>query len=319
MNEKELEIMIPSEYVRDYIKETGWTFTGREKASLLYHADISWREQCKYLKTLEGYSSNKELKRQICEYLDKIEINYAAFKENSNRNHIYILKIREEDSSYTKIQPSGYFYDWEMACEYGKKEKFPFVIEKHPVGDKKDFLKHKDGEYCDYEVAYLCIDEKGKEQYFESQEMNDDVGDDFYENFRTAFYEVPNPFERGDIVRLVGTEEYGIVEISQKRWKENMIKFQSSEYSQKVDYSDVQIRVLFLNQDGTFSHDHINPVTLERYQPRQENRKQADSARDDLLQAASDMYRNDDSTAAIASLDDLYYFIMKYRRNNGSD
>lgn len=319
MDEKELEILIPSEYVRNCIKETGWNFKDREKAALLYHADISWREQCKYLKNLEGYTADKELKKQICQYLDKIEISYAAFKENSDRSYIYILKVREEDISYSKIQPSGYFYDWEMACEYGKKEKVSFVVEKHLVGDKKNFQKYKDGEYCDYETAYLCFDEKGEEQYFGSQEMEIDKEDDFYESFKTAFYEVPNPFERGDIVRLVGTEEYGIVEVTQKSWKEKMIKFQSSGCSQKVDYSDVQIRVVFLNQDGTFSHDHINPITLERYQPRQENRKRADSARDDLLQAASAMYRNDDSTAVLASLDDLYYFIMKYRRDNGSD
>lgn len=310
MDEKELEILIPSGYVRNYIKESGWAFTDREKASLLYHADIPWRERCQRMKDLQHRTHDGELKREIFAYLDKVEMEYAAFKENDSRSHIYILKIREEGGSWDgEYLVRGYFFDWETAYGYGKKEDAPFEIEKHLAEGKKDLIESEDMETCGYTVAYLYFNEKGDEQYFGSLGMENDVGDDFYETFRTAFYKVPNPFERGDIVRRVQTEEYGIVEVSQKWWKEKMIKFQSSEYRQRVDYSDVQIRVAFLNKDGTFSHDHINPIDLEWYCPEQK----AGSARDDLLLEAGAMYRNDDTAASLASLDELYYFTMKYR------
>lgn len=311
MDEKELEILIPSGYVRNYIKESGWAFTDREKASLLCHADIPWRERCQRMKDLQQRTHDGELKREISAYLDKAGMEYAAFKENGSRSHIYILKIREEGGSWDgEYLARGYFFDWKTAYGYGKKEDAPFEIEKHLAEGKKDLIESEDMETCGYTVAYLYFNEKGDEQYFGSLEMENDAGDDFYENFRTAFYKVPNPFERGDIVRRVQTEEYGIVEVSQKWWKEKMIKFQSSEYRQRVDYSDVQIRVAFLNKDGTFSHDHINPIDLEWYCPEQK----AGSARDDLLLEAGAMYRNDDTAASLASLDELYYFTMKYRK-----
>lgn len=318
MDEKELEIMIPSGYVRNYIKESGWIFTDREKASLLYHADIPWRERCQRLKDLWRRTQNGELKRQIYVYLDKIQMEYASFKENGDRSHIYILKIREEDGSWDgEYLARGYFFDWESAYRYGKKEDVTFGIEKYLVGGKKNPLGSQDEEICGYTSAYLYFNEKGDEQRFGSLGMEDDAGGDFYESFRTAFYKVPNPFERGDIVRKVQTESYGIVEVSQKRWKETMIKFQSPGYGQRVDHSDVQIRAVFLNKDGTFSHEHISPVNLERYCPEQETGKQTGSARDDLLLAAGAMYRNDDTEAAIASLDELYYFTMRYRKEVG--
>ena len=45
MDERELEIMIPSGYVRNHVRESGWRFTDKERASLLYHADIPWRSE----------------------------------------------------------------------------------------------------------------------------------------------------------------------------------------------------------------------------------------------------------------------------------
>lgn len=314
MDKKELEIIIPSGYVRNYVKESGWIFTDRERASLLYHADIPWRDQCQRLKSLQHQTNDGKLKGQISAYLDKAGIEYAAFKENGGRSHIYILKVREEGGFWDgEYLASGYFFDWETAYGYGKKEGIFFAIEKHLAVGEKSPVESGDGECCGYTVASLYFNEKGNEQYFESLGMENDIDDDFYENFRTAFYRVPNPFERGDIVRIAQTEEYGIVETSQKWWKEKMIKFQSPEYRQKADYSDVQIRVAFLNKDGIFGHDHINPIALERYQPEQNTGKQGGSARDCLLLAAGAMYYNDDTATTLASLDELYYFTMEYR------
>lgn len=73
---------------------------------------------------------------------------------------------------------------------------------------------------------------------------------------------MPNPFEKGDIVRFAGTEDYGIVFESQKDWKEYLDKYKSDEWRKKgitLDFSDAQIVVEFLGDDGTFGHGHINP------------------------------------------------------------
>ncbi len=118
---------------------------------------------------------------------------------------------------------------------------------------------------------------------------------------------MPNPFEKGDIVRFVGTEDYGIVSESQKDWKEYLDKYRSDEWRKKgitLDFSDAQIVVEFLGDDGTFGHDHINPIYLELYQPEADwsNR----SPRDNLLIAASDLHRGEGSLEGLYILTEIY-------------
>lgn len=315
MDEKELEILIPSKDVRDYVKEVNWTFTDAQKAALLVHGNLPLKEQYSHLQALQNSTADPKLQEQIKEYLNRADRELRAFKENSDKNHIYILKVEEEDISYTRMLPSGYFFDWEMACEYGRKEKLPFYIEKHLVGDVKNLGNYEDAEYYDYEIACLVFNKDGEADYFDSGEISYDKENeetDFYESFQTAFYEVPNPFEKGDIVKITGTEEYGIVDTSQKRWKESLARYETPEWIQMrktgaVDYTDVQIRVEFLNDDGTFSHRHINPIYLERYQIKED--WQNGSPRDKLLMYAGLVHQGE------GSLDDLYFFTMDYRND----
>lgn len=148
------------------------------------------------------------------------------------------------------------------------------------------------------------------------KELTDYLSDDktdFNEYLEYAFIEVPNPFERGDIIRLVGSEDYGIVETTQKQWKKDLVKYQSDERQQKglcEDFSDVQIRVVFLDNDGAFSHAHINPIDLELYQPKGD--WMDGSPMDKLLLCISDLYRGE------SSLDELYYFTKEYRKSRES-
>lgn len=83
MDEKELEILIPSGYVRNYIKESGWAFTDREKASLLCHADIPWRERCQRMKDLQQRTHDGELKRIFLHILTKQEWNMLLLKKTA--------------------------------------------------------------------------------------------------------------------------------------------------------------------------------------------------------------------------------------------
>ena len=140
------------------------------------------------------------------------------------------------------------------------------------------------------------------------RQVKDDQDEE--ESFVRAFFPLPNPFERGDIVRKIrpdGLEGYGIVETSQQqvresleRWKEKPELFE--------EFGDDAIRVAFLCDDGTFCHSHPLPLYLELYQPNWGPGDTEDSARDNLLLAASQIYRGK------GSLDDLWYFTMEYRK-----
>ena len=55
MDRKALEKLVPSETVRKYIFQTGWTFTARQKAVLLYNnrSDLLWQEERLYWQSLK--------------------------------------------------------------------------------------------------------------------------------------------------------------------------------------------------------------------------------------------------------------------------
>lgn len=313
-NIEELEALIPSGYVRNYALETGWIFTDGQKAALLVHSGFTLKEKHSRLYDLKERTTDQNLKQQIAEYLHKSELDFQIFKENSDKSYIYILKVMDGDASYTEKLPDGYFFDWEMACEYGRKEKKPFVVEKHLVGDKKFLDKYLNSEYYDYPIVSLGFNKDGEADYLDSQEVPYDGKDvevfDYYQYFWNAFYEVPNPFEKGDIVRLIGTENYGIIDTPQKKWNDDLTRYKSDEWKQQgisLEWSDVNVRVDFLNEDGTFRHGHVNPIYLERYQP--EGDLQNGSPMDKLLLYANLVYRGK------GSLDELYFLTMGYRES----
>lgn len=316
MDIEELTAMIPSETVRNYVMESKWTFTDREKAALLYHSDLSLKEQYTRLGNLRDTTTDEGLQRQLTEYLEREKQAIQAFKENAVKRCVYILKVQENGGFHEgEYLARGYFFDWNVAFEYGKKENVPFQIEKYLVNAVFEF---DDGTCNHTSIADLHFNKNGEASFFSSREIPDDNEQtDWYECFENMFYESPNPFEIGDIVRLVGTEKYGIVEVSQKHWKENLERYKQRRKF-LPDYSDVQVRVIFLTEDGTFIHSHINPVNLELHQSEQEPQDPIASARDQLLHAASLLYRKDDSSNVIGSLDDLYVYTMKYRNAKGA-
>lgn len=255
-----------------------------------------------WLKAIRDKTEDNCLRDQITEYLDCKEQGFQAFKENKNKNHIYVLRVKaEEENQYYQIQPEGYFFDWKLAYECGKKKGQPFQLQKCVVCD----VSKQSNDDNNPSVADLQFDEDGEALCFWSREVPFDAEKNGY--FTYVFYEVPNPFEQGDIVKQAGTEDYGIVENSQEQWKEALARYQSDEWKGfGPDYSDVQICVTFLGEDGTFGHAHVNPVVLELYQP-----KRSQSPMDQLLLSASNLYKGK------GSLDELYYATMAYRNAAG--
>lgn len=112
MDEKELEMLIPSKTVRDYILETEWTFTDFQKAALLCHRGLPLKDEYSYLRALGERTDDDVLREQITRYLEEIEKGFEAFRENNDRRCIYVLKVMEEGGAWDgEYLPSGYFFD----------------------------------------------------------------------------------------------------------------------------------------------------------------------------------------------------------------
>lgn len=159
MDVEELKAMIPSETVRKYVIKSEWTFTDREKAALLYRGDLSLKEQYSRLGTLRDMTADKELQKQLMEYLEREKRAIQAFKENDDKRCIYVLKVQENgDSRDGEYRACGYFSVWEIAFEYGKKENVPFQIEKYLVNAVFEF---EDGTCNHTSIANLHFSKAG--------------------------------------------------------------------------------------------------------------------------------------------------------------
>ena len=298
MDEIALEILAPSKDVRDHILKTGWTFTDAQKATLLANSWIGGQpleDQLGHLRTLRNGTDDLELKGQITAYLDRMERRLRELKNNQDKSCVYILKVEtdEDGDDYCHIMPEGYFFDWEMACAKGREQKRRFQIEKLLMSDENEI------------ISYIQFDREGRAIY-----LSHTYDDPEEERFVRSFFPLPNPFERGDIVRRVGSdrpEDYGIVETSQKRCREDYERWKDNP-GLFTEFGDDRIRVVFLCEDGTFSHAHIIPIYLERYQPEWGPHDTESGTRDNLLLEASAMYQGE------GSLDELWHFTMEYRR-----
>lgn len=97
----------------------------------------------------------------------------------------------------------------------------------------------------------------------------EDFWEDHFVNFMT-------PFVKGDIVKKVGDDlKHGILmgggmimsEAEQQKRIEKMSQCGLPFPLGMLDYSDVQFRVEWLDEDGKFYHEHVNPLYLDNHKP----------------------------------------------------
>lgn len=134
---------------------------------------------------------------------------------------------------------------------------------------------------------------------------SDEELDSVFEKGR--YVSVPHPFRRGDIVAAYGKHSVfqpraheGGYSLGIMRSFKDDAEWQAWDLDVRTrirhitDFSDVATTVEFLQDDGSFSHDHPNPVNLEfaRDVP---DALSAKSARTKLLEAASDLLRGEGS------------------------
>lgn len=97
---------------------------------------------------------------------------------------------------------------------------------------------------------------------FEFQEEERAVEDWGEHRFEHNFFDLPNPFQRGDIVHVMGKDTVGIAATSQEEYQNFMRRVEERELP--LEFLDWVIEVRLLQEDGSCRHRHIPPVYLER-------------------------------------------------------
>ena len=292
--------LVPSKYARKCFKEKGFTFTDFNKATIIWNEygdkDV--------LRELADTTSDDILKQQICERLAYEEKKSKVFQDNSSGRYVYVVLDEEgypcgyfadyrmahdygirhaKNNTEKVVEVNG------MTRNYGfysvkKKKDTKFEIEKQLiVASKKDltvkwlsrrnpnlFPEKETYKYSDYHgsaVATMsCCSADGTIRNVWSNEMprEDEVRVDEYrpERFENQFIKMPFECYPGMAVRCLDAGHkgrYGIVRVD---WNEELRFIE--EKNLFCDFSDVEVKVVFLTEDGIWDHDHIAPMYLEK-------------------------------------------------------
>ena len=190
-----------------------------------------------------------------------------AFQENT-KGFVYVLEHADGECRY--------FAAPDLAYAHGLKYDCAFSIKKYKINEPDDLP-----------AAGLCFTRNGILESFWSDEVESSLKGTtekmFHpDRFENAFIPVPNPFERGDIVKLLSDGGHGVVSTSSEEWRDFLEKVNAGEHS-GCDFIDASITVEFI--DEGICHDHVNPAYLERYEP---GTGEADY---ELLMAASELLK----------------------------
>lgn len=263
--------LIPSKTVREYIIRENIDMTDAQWATIIYNLDLDMEKKHDLLKELAEETIDVELNKQIQERIEYDKKCMASI-ENS-KGCFYEVSIEGEEEWET----IGYFATLELAKKYGMQKQVRFEVKKYEI------VTTEDKEDCDCKLAGLGYDKEGGMQYFyitEEEKVNKRG------RFEDKFIEIPNPFEIGDIVRIIGSDEcLGIVETSQEEWKKYLQRVRETNVTD--DWVDVAITCCCFNEDLEAFHDHINPIFLEKV----EGEEIGEGVIGELLQAGSDLMK----------------------------
>lgn len=282
---------IPSKSAREYMNRTGFACSDRDLASILYQSAPPLAELHRMLEQLAQRTTDGELRREIEERLAYDRCAVERFSANDGR-FLYLL-LEEEDNA------AGYFTRAEAAREAGKAANTPFAVQKHRFRDAASPVSGEGEPPAQGLLATFRYGADGTLQVFWSCEPPQEPphGLPGSQRFEERFAALPNPFRRGDIVRPVDCPDtLGVVETSREEWDQLVADARTG--CRDLDCFDATLQVELLHSDGTFGHDHISPLRLERVTGEPEG------AQKTLLEIASGLLTGQ------VSLD---FFLEKYR------
>lgn len=286
-----------SDFMRNFYKEQGITFTDSEQATIIWNSDLPKSGILSALREIASTTTDEALKTQIQKWLDIEAETERIFTKNDDR-YFYIFVSDDEDE-----WESCYFASLDAAITHGKDHsKETFKILKAPFSDKfggcfadndsdKIYLGGqawytKDGILFDCECATGEI-------RFSFSHPNPSC-------FEDAYISLQSPFEIGDIVRIVGDSRPAIVQVSREEWLHDLERNCSGVRKTPPSYDNTSLTVEFL-EDGEMYHGHPCILLLEKVD------QWDDELEWDLLQSASRLTKGE------GMLDNFLYYYHMYR------
>lgn len=273
---------IPSAYMEKLFRKKGFELNDLQKATLIWNAaGKTWSEKLLSLKELSEFTSDEDLREQLVQRIDYENAMLQRFMKNNGR-FVYVVC---EDTWGN----AGYFRNFNMAKTYALKfiEENDTIcqIEKQLIVSSEEdltvktiswwnpyLLDNKGGSpwkventpYDGRNVASITLDRKGQIKSVFSREMTPDeqMSVEYSpDRFEMQYFEIPFEATAGTPVKLTYSsgsyDDYGILLTDTAEWN----KFLRSSHFK--DFSDIAVTVVYLTEQGLWSHEHINPLYLD--------------------------------------------------------
>ena len=243
---------IPSKDYRKYLVDHHVEISDKDFATVVYNNPfITYQERNQALDYLKSMTSDKELAKQI-DY--RLTIEKKQLKEFYKQDPFSYFQLEYLDET-GRIQEL--YHSFENAYQAGLSMKIPFSIEKDYFEDIETEVKNTYGS-LHYNKKGILL---GK-NYFYPVKKNIHTKTKLFEY---RYLTLPYYFKQGDIVRILGTNTYGIV----SSFKDEQDRDEYQSITRTGDYSDFSIEVELMFKDDKFIydspyvHDHVSPMMLE--------------------------------------------------------
>ncbi len=259
-----------SKTMQKYLMENSIRLSDAEQASMIWNSDIDLWEKHELLTRICKDTQDEVLKNQVAERIAEDCEMIEAVKAKTE-NVIYKLTVYEEDDR--EYLDNGYFCSYEAAEKFAKRLAVPFS-KKYIISKERLFESEEpeDGDVVTDEYLYptvgnLYFSEAGELQGYDSEEREPQFDErQLQERFENRYITLPNPFRRGDIVRIAGTEQYGVVRsyVDDAEWEkyDHMCKASSVDSYPYPEFDSMLITIDLL-WGNKFGHEHVYPYQLD--------------------------------------------------------
>lgn len=246
--------LVPSEWMRKYLKEQGREFSDKEKAALIWNApNRTLSERLEALEELARGSSDEALKKQIKERAESEAAAVKSFKENPNGQFVYVIEERE----YHSCELFREFGDAvKYAADYSKKYGGEYRIRKETLDSKDHRDKKRSSAYT--EIASVRLNQSGEIREIYSPEISSEKFRAERGRFEDFFFRIPFGMDYG-IVKDVTDNTYGVLANNKEDWERYIDKWKNG----GLEFVNIQVIVYELTDTAIWSHNHINPLHLE--------------------------------------------------------
>jgi len=249
--------VIPSETMKLYLEKVGNQFTDAQLAAMIYgHGIWGLQEKCEMLSRLAHETEDETVSDRINSYFICLDIGFQMFTE-TDEDYVFIVFAQHKRGKKRSLV--GIYRAYGQILDFIKN--YPDYI----FHVRKKMLIHQkaDLEKDFYADDMMTIDSEAHLKEFRTTSFDQAAVDAL---FPFEYVPVLDPFYRGDTVKILGTDQYGII-MGHRDMEEKSMQLKEQVSSIKngsISFQDLYVCVSILSEDGWTWNQKLSPYILEK-------------------------------------------------------